>query len=710
MEFRAKVAGWVLLCAAFNCGALTLGRMRGVAIVGQPLEVSVQVQLDAGESASSLCIEADVFHADTRQEPGRVRVSVDAPQPLSQAATVRISSSPSVDEPIITVYLKAGCAQKSTRRYVLLADFPSEPVLPAAPVALPLVVPYVPAAAPSAVSASGYRETPATEAGANRKSPAQPAFRAKAIDARPAPLAKPVAAEKPAVQRSVPRKKPDVSAQVQARAPEKLFEKPKAAPPGSLSRLKLDSMVMLAERVTSLESSTTVPVAEVLRDSQRLQSLEVDMKTLTALAARNEVNLLELRARLQKAESERLPALWVYALAALVVSCLAAMAYLWSRQRIAPQAALPANSKDDWWTGSRGAPLTPASAPASVTGNVRDAGSDQTLATASTRPTVPVANSPLLPRLHDAPESEVDVSLVEMSASNFDKLMASGQSHSALRKGPLPAPVEPSRPQALQAEQVRSINSEELFDIRQQAEFFVSLGQTDQAVRILENRINENGESSPSLYLDLLKILHALGLRTDFREFREDFSLLFNGNIPEFASFEDEGKSLDEYPHVLAHIIALWPKPKVLMVIEASIFRDPWNDKGAPFDLAAFRELLLLHAIAQSSANADDDAFGTAAGGAAAPPLKSRDVDTGKSAILDVNLTEIELDSPGFVTVPDASPFEGPDFPKMMAGHDPAPVQSAVAFPPKEPLPDPNRIDFELPDSFSGLAGLRPKD
>ena len=679
--------------------------MRGVAIVGQPLEVSVQVQLDAEESASSLCIEADVFHADTRQEPDRVQVFVDAPQQLSQAATVRISSSASVDEPIVTVYLKAGCAQKSTRRYVLLADFPSEPALPAAPMALPLVVPSVPAGAPSAVSASGYRETPATDAGANSNSPAQPAFRAKATDARPAPLANRVAADKPAVQRSVPRKKPDVSAQVQARAPEKLFEKPKTGPPGNQSRLKLDSLVMLAERVTSLESSNTVQVAEVLRDAQRLQSLEAEMKTLTALAAGNEVNLLELRARLQKAESERLPAQWVYALTALVVSCLAAMAYLWSRQRIAPQAGSPANAKDDWWTGSRGAPLTPASAPAYVTGNVRDAEAEP----ASTHPTVPVAISPMLPRLHDAPESEVDVSLVEMSESNFDKLIASGQSHSALRKGPLPAPVEPTRPQALEADQVRSINAEELFDIRQQAEFFVSLGQTDQAVRILENRINEYGESSPSLYLDLLKIFHALGLRTDFRQFREDFSLLFNGKIPEFASFEDEGKSLDQYPHVLAHIIALWPKPKVLMVIEASIFRDPWNDKGAPFDLAAFRELLLLHAIAQSSANADDDTFGTAAGGAAAVPLKSLDMDAGKSAILDVNFTEIELDSRGFVTVPDASPFESPDFPKMMARHDPAPGQSAVVFPAKEPLPDPNRIDFELPDSFSGLAGLRPK-
>jgi hypothetical protein len=203
--------------------------------------------------------------------------------------------------------------------------------------------------------------------------------------------------------------------------------------------------------------------------------------------------------------------------------------------------------------------------------------------------------------MRDNPESEMDVSLVEMSESNFDNLMQSGQAHSALRKGPLPRQPGPQPTRAQQLEVSRTINSDQVFDVRQQAEFFVSLGQTDQAVRILESRINESGESSPLLYLDLLKIFHSLGLKQDYHQFREDFNLLFNSRVPEFSDYGDEGRSLEEYPHVLSHIAALWSTPKALMVIEASLFRDPLDDSGKPFDLAAFRDLLLLHALAQSN-------------------------------------------------------------------------------------------------------------
>jgi hypothetical protein len=37
-----------------------------------------------------------------------------------------------------------------------------------------------------------------------------------------------------------------------------------------------------------------------------------------------------------------------------------------------------------------------------------------------------------------------------------------------------------------------------------------------------------------------------------------------------------------------------------LAVIESFIFQDPWDTKSQSFDLAAFRDLLLLHAVAQS--------------------------------------------------------------------------------------------------------------
>jgi hypothetical protein len=213
-----------------------------------------------------------------------------------------------------------------------------------------------------------------------------------------------------------------------------------------------------------------------------------------------------------------------------------------------------------------------------------------------------MANQRARPVLREDPESQMDVSLVEMSESNFDNLMQSGQAHSGIRKGPLPrqADAPPTRSQPM--EMARSINSDKVFDVRQKADFFVSLGQTDQAVRVLEDQINESGETSPLLYLALLDILHSLGLRQDYHQFKEDFNLLFNSRVPEFTAYGQEGRSLEEYPQVLAHITALWPTRKAQMVIEASIFRDTLDESSKPFDLAAFRDLLLLHAIAQTNA------------------------------------------------------------------------------------------------------------
>ena len=628
MNLRAGIAGLTMLCAALNSAALTLGRMRGAAIVGQPLEAVILVQLDSEDNVSALCVEADVFHADARQDASRVRVSVEAlPQP--QAASVRIFSSVPVDEPVVTIYVKAGCGQKSNRRYVLLADAPSETAAPG-PATAAFEGPLT--AAPRA----GLAGVPAAPPAGTPPPPVAPSETAGPSALRIAPR------KAPAVK--TPGKNPEKTA---AKAAEKAAGNAtgKALRPARVSvagnmeapmqvpqpRLKLDSLGMLAERVVGLESSPTVPVAEVLRDSQKLQSLEADMQALVALAARNEANLMALQTRLQQAEAERLPAQWMYGLLALMAACLAAMAYFLKRPKPGAAAEVPAIANHGGWGGSHAGALAaaqqpqgmmvPPSAPQvlEVKAHAPASGSASRPASgpASLLPSVPQSMSQSLPQslskrsgpsnLRDEPESEVDVSLVEMSESN-DKLMASGQPHSALRRGPLPLGAEISRPHALQVEPARSINSEEIFDIRQQAAFFVSLGQTDQAVRILENRIIDNGESSPLIYLDLLAILHTVGLKSDFRQFREDFNLLFNSKVPEFAAFSEEGKSLEAYPHVLAHIIALWPKPKVLMVIEASIFRDPWDDKSPPFELAAFRDLLLLHAIAQGIVRQDSPA------------------------------------------------------------------------------------------------------
>ena len=676
MKLKSTIVGLVLFASALDGGALTLGRARGAAIVGRQLDVTIPVQLTPDETSAQLCAEADVFHGDTRQEVARVRVTVDTSQ--LQSPVIRVVSSNPIDEPVVTLYVRVGCGQKSTRRYVLLADIASEPApasLPApAAVNLPIVVnppvaaqpavalpaPATTAAVPAAAAAATATvQAPIAIAPAVVVPETSPELVPTAPSANTAPVAvqttetaKPKAAlpKKPKVKPAQAKPKAAPAAVPTAPVEAKIPGPPPAAADKALpvakdaaktgaqpaakdakedknagqSRLKLDPLNTLADPVAPLENTAAVPSPDQAKEAQRVQTLEDSVKTLVALAAKNEASMLQMRAQLAKAESERISINWIYTLGGLLLACLAAIAWLWSRQR----SAIP-GERDDWWSAGKTASpgrnsqvgaLAAASAqgpesvpsmaayragpnaPSSVFDEVHQArtstfgvGAAGALAAATVvvKRTVPVPDS-----------DDVDVSLVEMSESNFDNLMQSGQAHSALRKGPLVTPVESQPTRAQPMEMARAINSDQVFDIRQQADFFVSLGQTDQAVRILEARLSESGESSPWLYLDLLQILHSLGMRQDYHQFREEFNILFNSQVPEFSAYAQEGRTLEEYPHVLAHITALWNTPKAQMVIEASVFRDPADEKSKPFDLAAFRDLLLLHAIAQNTSRA----------------------------------------------------------------------------------------------------------
>ncbi len=636
MNRRNKILGLLLLVSALDTFALTLGRVRGAALVGRPLDLTIAAQLAPDEASGTLCVEADVFHADTRQDGSRVRVVVE-PGP-GQTANIRVISSVPVDEPMVTVYLKAGCEQKITRRYVLLADIASETAGPLATPQLPLVsAPSVPIAAtisPANVPTPGLPVAtpapmevaalaPAAMSSTPSVPPAQPAARAarpQAAVAKPAAprTPKPVVAAPAAGLPPVPRvlAKPAVQAKIipkpEPASKPLVDEKTLAGRAGGQSRLKLDPLSSLSDRVATLETATPVPSPDRQKEIQRVQTLEDSVKALVALAAKNEASMMDMRNRVQQAEAERLPIAWVYALGALLLACLGAIGWLWTRLS---KSASGQAGRDDWWSGSKGAPLAAnaertASASGSNFSPIQGAG--HSVPQALRRDGQPsgfgdgagatIAIQRARPTLREDPESQMDVSLVEMSESNFDNLMQSGQAHSGIRKGPLPRQAEapPTRSQPM--EMARSINSDKVFDVRQKADFFVSLGQTDQAVRVLEDQINESGETSPLLYLDLLGILHNLGLRQDYHQFKEDFNLLFNSRVPDFVAYGQEGRSLEEYPQVLAHITALWPTRKAQMVIEASIFRDTLDESSKPFDLAAFRDLLLLHAIAQTNA------------------------------------------------------------------------------------------------------------
>jgi hypothetical protein len=540
MRFKAVTLGFVLASTALGSAALSLGRARGAAWIGQSLELVVPVQIDTGQADGALCAEADVFHGDSRQDNSRVQVQVE---PTGQPDTfnLRILSSALIDEPVVTVYLRAGCTQKSSRKYVLLADFPNVNVaqqsqqIPPPPV--PTVAPANTSANPTLPNSGNPQVTPA--AASKNSNPATAAVTKPAVST----------AVKPAPKTPAPTKKVDSKSAKAENPVASPLTQTKPASAGQ-SRLRLDPVDTLSERIKSLET-TNGPNAgqeEMARDNQKMQQLQADLRSLLDQAAKNEASLALMRERLERAESDRVPLAMVYALIALLLTCFAALAYFVGK-------------------GSRVARRSTAS----KRGNQHGA--------------VPVDTSTPQPseaEVAHSPVEDIDVNLLDLDESSFSEIMGDQAGNVAVT-----------------TTRHHNFNADALVDIRQQAEFLAKLGKVDAALEVLEGGIRANPAESPLLFLDLLVVANNFSRKTDFRQFSAEFAQLFNATVPEFALFRDEGRKLETYPALREHIHSQWESPQVLDVIEACILRDPEASESAPFDLAAFRDLLALHASAR---------------------------------------------------------------------------------------------------------------
>lgn len=599
---RSAALGIGLLACALGSGAATLGRMQGAALIGRPLELSVQVQLSEGEEAVSPCLEADVFHADNRQDPGRIRVTYQ-PGAQAQSGVVRIVSATPVDEPLVTVYLRAGCSQKSSRRYVLLADVVSDVL-----------------AAPAPTTAMVNRATSAP----------------------------PVRAQSGAIQSGAEPAKPQSSAMAPARAaapstpekatPRRLTKAPRPAQPSDdakarvrsalgKSRLKLDMLDLTQERDPTLRVSSellSVPTdsasrraeaaalwralnaspEDILRDGARVHAMDADISALKAITARNQLGLKDLGARLRQAESERYANWLVYSLGGLLLLSIVALAWLWRRRQ---------SPREDWWRGSE------------MSASGQTSRLPETADTARPAEVAPAAA--LAPAL-----TQVDIDLgapAPRARSQPPARPVAAPDRGASPSTPAPAPAKRgSAPNfgLSTGGHLRDVHTQELVDIRHQAEFFMSLGQADQAIEILEHRLEESGESSPLVFLDLLGIFHALGRKSEYELLRGDFNRLFTGRMPMFTAYADQGQTLDAYPEVVQHIVALWPSARVLEFMEDCIFRNPGDESGPTFDMAAYGELLLLHGVAKRIIRVPTDGVESKSAGLMRSPFKTNTV------------------------------------------------------------------------------------
>lgn len=563
--------------------AATLGAMSGSARLGSPLEVRVPVQWGPDESPDNLCMRPSVSFGDVPLGASAFSVSFSSAD--SQSGSLTIRTNQVVNEPFVAVSLQVGCASVFQRRYVLLADFPAtenagipaiaggvEPreiaVTPVVPRSGGRAVPLggLPARAPAAglaldveLGASNRRAKPRSVV----KKPT--ASQATAGGARLTLL--------PADLRDLPDFDPSLRLTFNLGAePSANKEQRKAAAAAwRVLGASIDDQLAMALQFDDLQAQSS--------GWKKTQSEQA--AALEALTTRN--------AQLE-AQRYSNPLLWILAVLALAGVSLAL--WMWRRQKAAAvvEDALPA------W-------LSPSDSPADAADSEMGTGSALTTIKSSLSKAVGADGKPLAVSKVTLPSSRMST---DSNAATKAPAVSAASPSTTLDPVSQPAPLSTLDRRDFMPSLMgvsRSVATEELLDVQQQADFFVSLGDHDQAVRILRTHITESTDPSPIFYLDLFKIFHKLGRRDEYAALRDEFNQVFNAEAPPFAEFMVQGRGLDAFAVALSAITDCWPQPQVLDVIEQYLFRSP--GQADVFDLDAYRELLMLYGVAKEIINSD---------------------------------------------------------------------------------------------------------
>lgn len=643
MHQKKRIPSIVSVIVAIGLGAVSpawgLGFGNGTpsTTLGRPLDFRVVLRLSEGEALDGNCVRATVLMGE-RSLPAQSIGTLVTTGP-DNTAVVRVRTTTRIDEPLVTVDVQAGCVQRVSRSYTVFADPPSLPV-PSAPEQLAQVPatprPSVEVVPPAAMTSSPQPATLPDVRPADALAPA-PAARvvARATEASPpspapkkapAPPPKPKSKPKP---KAPPQPKPDATPEaVTAQpAPRLRLDEPRVvlpALPGDAPAVgeATPETLLLVDRANE---AVKAAIAAASASQARIAALEDSVRQLSDAARDQQRLLAQLNARAEAAESGS-RWLWPLLLVMLVLAGLAA--WLWVRLRELERerrqgwlAAAQSGTALSAATAERHAPPvpptfradvpTPSQVPLLVERGPRHGGlgavgaglAPAHLPTPSELPESPPTQPPAW--YEDVPPSQRTMPLVSV-----------------------PAPVAPG------VAAPRDVSAEELIDLEQQAEFFVVLGQDDAAIDLLVSHLRDAGGASPLPYLKLLDIYHRREDRAAYERTRDRFNQRFNAHAPAWEAAGHDGRALEDYPAVINWLQRVWPQPLDAMAeLESLLFR---KDGGELFDLPAYRELLMLYALAR-------DLMESTSGGAAAVDV-----------LLPLN------DAPGFVQT-SPRPYFGDD-------------------------------------------------
>jgi pilus assembly protein FimV len=562
--------GMALEVFALPAGAVGFGKVTNTTQIGQALNFSASLRLDADESLARECVGAEVQSGENRLLPAQIRVTLEGSGESSDRS-VRVTTLTPIDEPVVTVSVTVGCTAKVTRKFVAFVDPPLINSAQAAPFeTLPAqrvdsqVAPVVTVVQGERPAATIGRRPPRATANRLRPPVAAVASGDAGLDT---PASPPARTDKPRRSRTAERA-PAVARSAGGPRLQLEATAPLIATPASAASAALVAAATPA--ASSAASAPEVGGGLLALERQRIQLLEENINKLRSESQATQAALAKLQNRLQTAEAERYANPLVYALAWLSALLALGVAGLWWRQSRGRQSS-------QWWAGPAPAPAArPAPRPAAAR----------------------LESGVSAPGAFGSPVTLADAFEIPTVIEDDDAPLTVAPPEPAPFVTSAPVTVSPPLP----SEPPRELSVEELIDLEQQAEFFVVLGQDDAAIELLMSHVRSDGGISPLPYLKLLEIYRRLGDEEAYRRIRERFNRRFNSYAPDWAADLQQGRSLLDYPETIDRLQALWSASptRVMETLDASLFRR--NKTDDTFDLPAYRELLFLYSIARDLA------------------------------------------------------------------------------------------------------------
>nr|WP_188568115.1 hypothetical protein [Undibacterium terreum] len=495
---------------------------------------------------------------------------------------VTLTTRQSVQEPAARMVVDVGCDAQIHREFMLLLDPPlfasasSRAELQIAQPDSDNTVPVAPAAVPARRGKPVPRAATGAATGSDLASDelppkSKPAKQAKAPASTAGSVSKTLKAPKDVLKLSDDT---EVIPQQGLRLSDTLSERP-TSNQQNMAELRLAQAELAA--LLRGENPEKASDDQIKADQQKVQALQAESNQLKRQSQADKAELESLR---ENSFSRN----WIVALAGLLLLGLVALAVLVVLLRRQAQKTAFA------WTeqNAEKASAEPKMSVEEIVNSVQASYGPSTIAGGA-----PVASA-------DAAADKAALALAANSGSGSLARNTGSTARTAPAKLNLPS-LEDTNSSTFNffAAKGNSMKVEEISDVTQEAEFWMSVNDPQRAIEILEPQAAIDVPDSPVPWLYLLDLYRVTKNKEKYDTLRDRFILIFNANIPDFETdpADSTARLLEDFEHLMGKICGLWNTNDILPFLQ-SLLIDDRDGKRMGFELPVYRDILLLIAIA----------------------------------------------------------------------------------------------------------------